>query len=85
MVGRGRYTFSYHYLPSYGFALVFVAGYAASLEKRHPRIALGFVALVLAAAGYFMPVWSEFALTQAEAGHRLLFAPWRFPFPVNGI
>jgi hypothetical protein len=32
-----------------------------------------------------MPVWSEFALTQAEAGRRLLFAPWRFPFPVNGI
>jgi dolichyl-phosphate-mannose--protein O-mannosyl transferase len=85
MVGRGRYTFSYHYLPAYGFALVFLAGYVANLEKRHPRVALGFVALALAVAAHFMPVWSEFALTRAEAQHRLLFAPWRFPFPVNGI
>jgi len=76
-VGRGRYTFFYHYLPSYGFGLMLVAGLTAALERRRPYLAAVFVALALGMAAYFAPVWGELTMTQTAAYRRLIFVPWR--------
>jgi dolichyl-phosphate-mannose--protein O-mannosyl transferase len=77
MLGRGTYTFSYHYLPSYGFALVLVGGGVARLERRHAAAALAFVGVVALVSLYFAPVWCEVTLPDAVANRRLLFVPWR--------
>jgi dolichyl-phosphate-mannose-protein mannosyltransferase len=76
-VARGTYVFMYHYLPSYGFALVILAGLAARLERRFPRAVAGFIVLVFALALFFAPVWAEFPLSEASANHRLVFPTWR--------
>ncbi len=76
-VAMGKHSFFYHYQPSYGFALVLLAGVVARLERRWPRAVLAFVALAFAVALYFMPVWGEFSLSLSEANRRLLFLPWR--------
>jgi dolichyl-phosphate-mannose--protein O-mannosyl transferase len=76
-VARGAYVFMYHYLPSYGFALVLLAGAVSRAERRAPLVALVFVAVAFAAAAYMAPVWAEFPLSEAAANHRLVFIPWR--------
>jgi dolichyl-phosphate-mannose--protein O-mannosyl transferase len=77
IVGRGKYTFMYHYLPSHGFALLLAAGFVAMLERRRPAVALGLTAVTLCIAVYFAPVWGEFSLSESAANHRLLFPTWR--------
>ena len=77
MIGRGSYTFIYHYLPSYGFALILVSGMAAHLERRWPRALTGYLGLVLLLAIFFAPVWAEFPLAEAAANRRLMFVPWQ--------
>jgi dolichyl-phosphate-mannose--protein O-mannosyl transferase len=77
VVSMGKHSFFYHYMPSYGFAIVLLAGVVAKLERRWPRAVLGFVALAVLMAIYFTPVWGEFPLTLAEANRRLIFLPWR--------
>jgi dolichyl-phosphate-mannose-protein mannosyltransferase len=77
MVGRGSYTFMYHYLPSYGFALALVAGAAAHLEQRFPRAVSIYVGLALAIGVFFAPVWAEFPLAESVANYRLMFLPWQ--------
>jgi len=76
-IGRGSYTFMYHYLPSYGFALTLVAGVAARLERRFPRALLLYVILALAIGIFFAPVWAEMGLPEAVANRRLMFVPWQ--------
>ena len=77
MVGRGKYTFHYHYLPCAAFVLLLVAGGAAVLERKHERLVLAFVAAVLAVAIYFAPVWGEATLTEHAAHLRLWFKLWQ--------
>ena len=77
IVGRGSATYMYHYLPSYGFALVLTAGLAAHLERRFPRALLAYVGLVLSIGIFFAPVWAEFPLAEAVANRRLILAPWQ--------
>lgn len=77
IVGRGSYTFMYHYLPSYGFALTLVAGAAAHLEQRFPRAMLLYVGAALAIGIFFAPVWAELPLAESVANHRLMFVPWQ--------
>ena len=77
IVARGSYVFMYHYLPAYAFALIYLAGSAAKLERERPRLAFGFVSLVFLVSAYFVPVWGEFPVTEAEANHRLVFRSWR--------
>jgi dolichyl-phosphate-mannose-protein mannosyltransferase len=76
-VGRGRYTFFYHYLPSHGFGLILTAGLAATLERRRPYLVTAFVLCALGMAAYFTPVWGEFAMTEPAAFRRLIFVPWQ--------
>jgi dolichyl-phosphate-mannose--protein O-mannosyl transferase len=77
IVARGQYVFFYHYLPSYGFAVVLLAGVLAVWERRHPRWILGFAILFLAFFVFFAPVWGEFGTTTVKANWRLLFQSWR--------
>lgn len=77
IVGRGSYTFMYHYLPSYGFALTLLAGAVAHLEQRFPRGVLLYVSAALAIGIFFAPVWAELPLAESVANHRLMFVPWQ--------
>jgi dolichyl-phosphate-mannose--protein O-mannosyl transferase len=79
-VGRGTYTFSYHYLPSYGFGLILLAGLARDFERKSPRAVCALVAVALVVAAYLAPVWSELPLGPSDVNRRLIFAPWRSPF-----
>jgi dolichyl-phosphate-mannose--protein O-mannosyl transferase len=76
-ISMGKHSFFYHYQPSYGFAIVLLAGVDARLERYWPRAVLGFVVLAAAWAIYFAPAWGEFPLTLDEANRRLIFLPWR--------
>jgi dolichyl-phosphate-mannose-protein mannosyltransferase len=76
-VSMGQHSFFYHYQPSYGFAIVLLAGVLARLERYRPRVVLGLLVLAFAVAIYLTPVWGEFPLTLAEANRRLIFLPWR--------
>jgi len=77
VVGRGTYTFSYHYLPSYAFALVLLAGVAARIERKRSQGVQAYVLLSLAAFVFFAPVWGEFSITEQAANRRLIFPTWR--------
>jgi dolichyl-phosphate-mannose--protein O-mannosyl transferase len=77
IVGRGAYTFMYHYLPSYGPALALAAAVAARVERRAPRAVAAYVGFALVLAIYFAPVWAEFPITVAAANRRLIFIPWQ--------
>jgi dolichyl-phosphate-mannose-protein mannosyltransferase len=77
MVARGTYTFWYHYLPSYGLGLVLVAGVAAHLERRFERNVATYVAVALAFAIYFAPVWAEFPISEGHANARLVLPGWK--------
>lgn len=77
MVGRGSYTFYYHYLPPYACSLLGIAGLIARLERKHPAWVLGFIIAASIVACYFAPVWGEFVLPRDAAYRRLIFIPWR--------
>ncbi len=77
MVGRGQFTFIYHYLPSYGFALLLVAGVLAELELERPRLVLAFFLLATLVAVYYLPVWAEFSLSHGAMKRRLPFHSWQ--------
>lgn len=77
MVARKGYVFHYHYLPSFGFLLILVAGIVATLERKRPRIAATFVGLSLAVAVFYAPVWADVPISEASANYRLFLPTWR--------
>jgi dolichyl-phosphate-mannose--protein O-mannosyl transferase len=77
MVGRGKYTFWYHYLPSYGFGLVLMAAALDRIGRRRPDVLLLVVSLACVAFVFFAPVWAEFPISEKHANLRLIFQPWR--------
>lgn len=76
-VARGKFIFWYHYMPSWAFAVILLAGIVQQLEARHPKIAFGFVLSALLMAAWFAPVWGEWPLSLRAANMRLWFVPWR--------
>jgi dolichyl-phosphate-mannose--protein O-mannosyl transferase len=76
MTGR-IITYWYHYLTPWGFAIMLVAGVVAAVDRRSPKLALLFVAVVLAVAIYFAPVWAELPISISAAHRRLIFPLWR--------
>ena len=70
-------TYWYHYMPSWSFAVLLLAGVVARLERRYPQVVLVFVLLVLAVSVYFAPVWGELPLSLPAVHRRLIFLPWR--------
>lgn len=77
IVGRGSYTFSYHYLPCYAFALVLLAGVVTRCERAFPHAARNAVVLAGAVFFYFAPVWGDFSMSERDANRRLVFHTWR--------
>jgi dolichyl-phosphate-mannose--protein O-mannosyl transferase len=77
MVARGKFTFWYHYLPSYGFALMLVAGTLAALEQTRQRLVLAVFGVALLVAVYYAPVWGEFTISVGTANMRLIPNPWK--------
>mgnify|MGYP003912535809 CR=1 FL=1 len=72
-----RDSYVYHYLPSYGFALILVAGLVAWVYRRRRRLALLAVLLVAEVTVYYAPVWSELPVTRQGIKDRLPFRGWR--------
>jgi len=70
-------TYWYHYLASWGFAIILLGGVVARFDRRYPRAVLAFVALALLAFIWFAPVWAELPITRAAVNHRLVFPLWR--------
>ena len=70
-------TYWYHYLTSWGFTLILLAGLTARLDRRYPKQVLSFVLLVLAVFIYFAPVWAEIPISLAAAHRRLIFPLWQ--------
>lgn len=69
-------TYFYHYLASWGFAILLLAGVVARLDRRYPKQVLAFVMLVAVAFVYFAPVWAELPISSAAAHRRLIFPGW---------
>ncbi len=76
-MGGRAYTFVYHYLPSYGFALTLLAGLVARLERRFPARVAAFVCGVFLLGAFFAPVWAELPISHHAATMRLVFPAWR--------
>ena len=74
---RNKFSFTHYYLPSYGFALLTLAGLLAYFERKRPRTVLVFVGLALLVAIFFAPVWGEFAMKNYAVNRRLLPPTWR--------
>jgi dolichyl-phosphate-mannose-protein mannosyltransferase len=70
-------TYWYHWLTSWGFGIILVAGVVSLFERRYPKGVLLFVGCVLAVAIYFVPVWAEMPISHANAIRRLPFPSWR--------
>jgi dolichyl-phosphate-mannose--protein O-mannosyl transferase len=62
-----RDSYIYHYLPSYAFGLIVLAGWAASYygkpSSRRAVLALSAVAVVV--SGYYAPVWAQLPMSTA--------------------
>jgi dolichyl-phosphate-mannose--protein O-mannosyl transferase len=70
-------TYWYHYLTSWGFAIMLVGGLVSLVDRRHPKVVLVFVSAVLTVSVYFAPVWAELPVSQATANRCLPFPLWR--------
>lgn len=72
-----RDSYIYHYLPTYCFGLVLLAGSAAWLYRR--RRLLVFVGVLLAAEVtiFYAPVWAQLPVTRLGMQQRLFFQTWR--------
>jgi dolichyl-phosphate-mannose--protein O-mannosyl transferase len=72
-----RDSYIYHYLPSYGFALVLLAGWLAHLYQRRRLAALAALLLAAEVAVLYAPVWAQLPLTRAAWQARLFVPGWR--------
>jgi dolichyl-phosphate-mannose--protein O-mannosyl transferase len=70
-------TYWYHWLTSWGFGIMIVAGVTSRLERRYPKQVLIFVLCILAVAVFYAPVWAEFPLSRTAVNLRLPFPLWR--------
>jgi len=72
-----RDAYIYHYMPSYTFALVLLAGFVDRLYSRR-QLAL-FVAVVLVAevSIFYAPLWGELPISKEALDARLFFPFWR--------
>lgn len=71
-----RDSYIYHYMPSYAFALVLLAGVADRLYARHRFEVLLAVLVVALVTVFYAPLWAELPLSQEALNVRLLFKSW---------
>ena len=72
-----RDAYLYHFLPSYGFGLVLLAGLTDRMYRRYRLHTLLAVVLVAEVTLFYAPIWSELPLTQTALHARLFFPFWR--------
>jgi dolichyl-phosphate-mannose--protein O-mannosyl transferase len=72
-----RDSYIYHYLPSYGFGLVLLAGAAAHVGQRFPRALLLAALLVGEVSVFYAPVWAQLPLSADSLVLRLFLPTWR--------
>jgi dolichyl-phosphate-mannose-protein mannosyltransferase len=63
-----RDSYIYHYLPSYAFGLVLLAGWAAAYYRKPKtrRFVLGVTAAAVIVSGFYVPVWAQLPMTKAS-------------------
>ena len=71
-----RDAYLYHYLPSYTFALVLLAGLTDRLYARRPLATLIAISLVLEVSLFYAPLWGELPVSEDALNIRL-FPFWR--------
>lgn len=72
-----RDSYMYHYLPSYAFGLVLLAGVFAWIFQRWRVFAWVLVLTACIVSIYFIPVSSKIPLTHRQLDRRLVFDEWR--------
>jgi dolichyl-phosphate-mannose-protein mannosyltransferase len=71
-----RDAYLYHYLPSYTFALVLLAGLCDRLYARQPLATLIGLCAVLQVSLFYAPLWGELSISEHALNARL-FPIWR--------
>ena len=61
----GRDPYLYHYLPSYGFALILLAGGLAWLFRTRTWLAWAALGIYTTVSAVWLPVWIELPITKA--------------------
>lgn len=72
-----RDSYMYHYLPSYGFGLVLLAGVFAWIFRRWRAFAWVLVLTACIVSVYFIPVSSKIPLTHRQLDRRIVFEQWK--------
>jgi dolichyl-phosphate-mannose-protein mannosyltransferase len=71
-----RDSFLYHYMPSYAFALMLLAGFADRLYVRHRLATLIGLVIVAEVLLFYAPLWGELPIGE-DALNARLFEIWR--------
>jgi dolichyl-phosphate-mannose--protein O-mannosyl transferase len=72
-----RDSYIYHYLPSYAFALILLAGFGAWLYERRSTLVLAALIVVAELSVFYAPVWGQLPLSQTAYEQRLFLERWR--------
>jgi dolichyl-phosphate-mannose-protein mannosyltransferase len=72
-----RDAYLYHYLPSYTFALVFLAGFLDRIYAHRPRATFVAIVVIAEVSIFYAPVWAEMPLSLSALHARLFFPFWR--------
>jgi dolichyl-phosphate-mannose-protein mannosyltransferase len=72
-----RDAYLYHYLPSFVFALVLLAGLAERAYAKHRLAVVASLACVLCVTAYYAPIAAELPIAQGALNGRLFFPFWR--------
>lgn len=69
-----RDSYVYHYLPSYAFGLILLAGWAGWLYRQAEsrRIVLAVLGVVVVVSGYYAPVWAQLPVSKQAFAARPL-------------
>jgi dolichyl-phosphate-mannose-protein mannosyltransferase len=71
-----RDSYIYHYMPSYAFALVLLAGFLERFYRRNRLLALAALLVVFEVTIFYAPLWGELPISQGALNARL-FRFWR--------
>jgi dolichyl-phosphate-mannose--protein O-mannosyl transferase len=72
-----RDSYIYHYMPSYAFALVLLAGVVELAYRERRLLTLVAILCVANVSVLYAPLWGELPITQEAANARLPFPSWR--------
>jgi len=72
-----RDSYIWHYLPSYTYGLVILAGFVAWICKRRPWLGLLAVLAVAEVSVFYAPVWAQLPVSGEAYRERLFLQSWR--------